>query len=252
MRNLTFQTFIAASFGGVLLLCITFFVPPAALADDAAPDTRPATRPANPGPRGLGTFAQLKPEIVLQGIRLQLDSLKLTDDQKNKIDALFAKAKDDFAAMDEQLKDLQMRERMQKVTERLTQLKTEVAALLDPQQKDQLEKLFPANRRPGAGGQGDLLQRFTKAAEQLDLSADQKAKIDKIVADFKAKMDDFRAQIQDGAIAPQEMAGKIMPLVNDTRQQILDILTPEQRDKLHELMPPPPAARSGIATQAVN
>jgi Spy/CpxP family protein refolding chaperone len=91
---------------------------------------------------------------MLDRARQLLDDLKLSDEQKQKADAILQKAKEDFRSMREQFeKDgTEARERMQKIGERMRQLREDVSNLLTDEQRKQFEdKLQEARGRVGGG-----------------------------------------------------------------------------------------------------
>ena len=85
----------------------------------------------------------------------------------------------------------------------------------------------------GAGGRGEmLLQRFKDAMADLNLTDDQKTKIDAILDKAKDDARDMMAQMQN--LQPQERQQKIRDLLMDLRQKIGDVLTDDQKQKLQE------------------
>jgi len=223
-------------------------------ADTAAPASPPATQP--------GARARLDPQTLLGRIRPHLDELNLTPDQKTKVDALFAKAGEDLkAAMAEGVTDVS--ERRQKVMQILGDLKEQVAAVLDADQKEKLQTILaairPAQSGAAAGGAaaggaapaggGAKLAQLGEALGQLDLSPEQKTKVLAVMEDLKTKVADLRIQAQAGAGAA-DIREKYKVIADEAKQKLTDLLTPDQQAKLHELMTAPPAKSTTEAQPA--
>jgi len=222
-----------------------------ALAADAPPTPptpAPETRP-NAAGNGAGAGALLERFVG------KLDSLNLTPDQKTKIDALVDKAKEDFKALQADSQNLEPREKLQKFGARFKQLKEDIAAVLDPSQKEQFEKLTPAaGQGGGAGagagaGAGNIVQRIKEAIDKLDLTPEQKPKVEAVLEDLKTKMADLRAQVQSGT-SRDEIRQKAQAIREESRAKLMEILTPEQQAKLHELMQPQGGAPGQAPSQS--
>lgn len=111
---------------------------------------------------------------------------------------------------------------------------------------------FAQGNGDGMGGGRKHMQKLEKAAERLNLTADQKAKIKALRDQFKtahqstfAEMKSLKAQIKaagkgtDQAKALREqMKAKmesLRPAQEQLHQQILAILTPEQRAQMEQM-----------------
>jgi Spy/CpxP family protein refolding chaperone len=104
-----------------------------------------------------------------------------------------------------------------------------VAAAQDAERPATPRRVRP---RPGSGA-GPLGRAI---AQLTDLTDEQKAKLDKLRADFRAKMADLRK-----AETPDRAA--IRKLIQEHRQAELAVLTDAQRKKVEELMPRPRRGR---------
>jgi protein CpxP len=87
-----------------------------------------------------------------------------------------------------------------------------------------------------------MLQRLS---EQVNLTNDQKAKILPLL---QAQADQLKALHDDTSLSDDEKHEKMRTIMQSTRKQIGDLLTPEQKEKLKEMRaahdkdnPPPPA-----------
>ncbi len=111
---------------------------------------------------------------------------------------------------------------------------------------------FAQGNGDGMGGGRKHMQKLEKAAERLNLTADQKAKIKALRDQFKtthqatfAEMKTLKAQIKaagkgtDQAKALREQMKTKMqslrPAQEQLHQQILAILTPEQRTQMEQM-----------------
>ena len=84
----------------------------------------------------------------------------------------------------------------------------------------------PAGQPPRAG--------FERMAEQLNLTADQKPKVQSIMDMQRQKMLDLRS---DTSLSQEDRQAKRKIVVEDTAQQMKAVLTPEQFDKWQKTSP---------------
>lgn len=77
-------------------------------------------------------------------------------------------------------------------------------------------------------------QRIEELIAQLDLSVDQKEKIQDIIAQGKKDFRDALPTLRDAT--PQERQQKIQEIIEGMRMEIGDILTPDQKEKLQDLI----------------
>ncbi|HXC02069.1 MAG TPA: Spy/CpxP family protein refolding chaperone [Opitutaceae bacterium] len=87
-----------------------------------------------------------------------------------------------------------------------------------------------------------------KLSEQVNLTDDQKAKILPL---YQAAADQMKALHEDASLSDDEKHEKMRDIMQSTRKQIGDLLTPEQKEKFksmhggahdHDNPPPPPPA----------
>ncbi len=88
--------------------------------------------------------------------------------------------------------------------------------------------------KPGQEGnrQGKRGEMMKKLMAQLDLSADQKTKIEKIQNAQKEAMQ----KLMTSSLSQEEKRSKMREAMQKTQKDIQQILTPEQRKKMAELM----------------
>ena len=84
----------------------------------------------------------------------------------------------------------------------------------------------PAGRPPGGG--------FERMAEQLNLTADQKTKVQSIMDTQRQKMLDLR---NDASLSPEDKQAKRKIVAEEMSQQMKAVLTPEQFDKWEKTSP---------------
>ncbi|NUN53801.1 MAG: Spy/CpxP family protein refolding chaperone, partial [Planctomycetaceae bacterium] len=72
----------------------------------------------------------------------------------------------------------------------------------------------------------------------LDLTEDQKAKVEALMADHRRKAEDLGAKARAGEMEPAAAREAMGRLRGELHEGILALLTPEQREKLPA--PPPP------------
>ncbi|HZS49697.1 MAG TPA: deiodinase-like protein [Bryobacterales bacterium] len=186
------------------------------------PASRPA-RPARPGAQAARPGALLDPAIILKRWRTVADGLGLSDDQKKKVDSILDDADKNAADMAGEIKDLPPRERIQKVGPFLRGVHDQIVELLDDGQKEQ----FQQKTAPGGP-----LMALRQNLQKLDLSDEQKQKVRDLMMEMQGKARDLR----ESAGNPDEMREKMQGLQEELRDRLKEILTPEQQQKLRDLM----------------
>jgi len=210
-------------------------------AADEPPKENPPARPERPGGgdqpgRGPGAQGGQRgqfgdPAAQLDRWKEAVGGLKLTDEQKPKVDAALATAKKGFD--DLKANPPEGRERftaMQKIT---TDLRTSVLAVLTDDQKKELEAKMPQRGgfggRGGAGG-GGMLTYMKQNLEQLGLSDEQKPKVEAAFKDAQEKLDAVMKEAQAGGDRAA-IREKMTPITADLQKKLEEILTPEQKEK---------------------
>jgi Spy/CpxP family protein refolding chaperone len=80
------------------------------------------------------------------------------------------------------------------------------------------------------------LQHLQENLNKLDLSEDQKAKIAELLKSTKQQMEDIRNQVQAKTLERPAARDKVTAILADQREKMMNILTPEQQQKIKELM----------------
>lgn len=86
--------------------------------------------------------------------------------------------------------------------------------------------------KAGRRGQRENMRGMGRMMKDLNLTAEQQAKIKTIQDAQKAKVQPIR---ENASLTPEQKKEQMRPIVKDTMKQILEILTPEQKAKLQEL-----------------
>lgn len=172
-----------------------------------------AERPDGPPPNS--------PSAALERLKARLGEIGLTAEQKAKVEKLIAETAEEVKAAEKKLQ------------ESMQAFRKDLEGILDEQQ---LKKLGELTRPPGPGGGGtQMLQRLRDSMEKLDLTAEQKEKIKTTFDGLREKARDLMENHRD---KPEEMRAALRELFEDARVKAGEILTPEQKAKLKELMPP--------------
>lgn len=190
-----------------------------------------ATRPAR-GPEQGQSFPR---------IRMILEDLKLSDDQKKKIEEVFTNAGENMRVLGPELRDLTQQQRMEKYREVINGLRDDIAEQLNADQKTKFNQAMQNVQRPTAlggpttqpgaaqsTGPTQLMMRMRSRLEQLGLNDEQKQKVKKVLEDGAQK---FKQLMASGERGSQEMREKAREIFEGTRDSLKEILTPEQFEK---------------------
>ena len=222
------------AFATTLATTLIFGIPHAAIADTT---TRPAAS-ATPA-----TGMRPGPAYIIQRFKRAVTQLDLTDDEKPKIDAVFAQANQKGLDLSQTLADADPQDRFQMLTGFFKQIHKDLAAVLTDDQMQTLDQKVgpgpaqqngsqqnasqsptsqPTARRANALGGG--LQYVQRALDKLDLSDDQKQQVKDLLADTQKKLADIRNNAAAGADVQQDL----QQARKDMRQKLQTILTPDQ------------------------
>jgi Spy/CpxP family protein refolding chaperone len=187
--------------------------------------------------------------MMLDRAREAVDLLRLTPEQKAKVDTIFKEARAELEQMKSQLESMEMRDRLAEVREFFDGVRADLALVLTPEQRQQIEQRFERIRNAVAAGPdggagpggamppGMLAERLRDAIPKLKLSDEQARKVKELFDDIRPRGEALRQQVEMGDAAARE---KMRELGQETRTKIREILTPEQQEKLRELMTQPP------------
>lgn len=221
------------------LLAVSFF--PSTSRAQAQPGDRPE-RGERQGQRQGQRGGQM-----IDRLHEMVTGLKLTDEQKPKIEEIFTKAREDARKLMEESRDMEPQERGQKMREFNTALQDEIKSVLDDAQKKEFDQKL-SEMRPGRGqgqgagpgggqgqgqGVGQLGRRFRDAMAKIELTEEQKPKVDAILTDLDKKVTAMREETQGDVQAMREK-GRL--IAQDTTEQLRAVLTPEQQEKLRDEM----------------
>ncbi|MDB5323413.1 MAG: hypothetical protein JWN40_5044 [Phycisphaerales bacterium] len=189
--------------------------------------------PAGAGPGGPGAPGAGRGAFMAQRMKDVTATLGLSDEQSKKVDAAVAdlqkKAEDIRAAGPDREKIMALRE------DGLKQMK----AILTEEQFTKFEEAMrqpPAGAGGPAGGRvGALVQRFQDATKDLNLTEDQKPKVQAALADARKKFAALAPSVQGGQPSP-DVREKFRTAMEDLRTELMTVLTPEQQEKFRASM----------------
>jgi len=197
------------------------------------------TRPA--GPMGPGN--------LIEQVHKILSELNLSDDQNTKINAILTQAQADANQIRQQETDPQ--QRRDKMLDLMDGTKDKIEAELSADQKAEFETKLDDLRKVGAQMMTKRLEQLRKAVGELDLDADQKTKVDALMSDVSQKLEAMK-DVKN----MRDRMQQFQQIMQNTREQMQTILTPDQLQSLREKMeqqpgnnPPAPAATPPATTQ---
>lgn len=214
------------------------WVPAARAADEPASEPPKTEQPGNGQPK-----AGPKPEqppadrpvgqriaaAMLERFHAAVGEVKLTDEQKAQVEAAFEKATKELTALAADAAG-EGRERFQKFTQVVTDLREAVRGLLTEEQRKELESKIPPGGLSAGGGR--LLALLRQRLDGLTLTDEQKAKVD---AAFKEAQDRIEAIRKDAAGDLQAIREKVQPVYEELQKKVQELLTPAQKEKMDKL-----------------
>jgi len=158
--------------------------------------------------------------------------LNLTADQQTKLKQLMEadRAKMKALHQDQSLTAEQKKQQSQALRETM---KNDMNSVLTPEQQ---QKLASMHERHGAGGPMGMAKEHDRMASRLNLTADQKTKMQSIMESNHQQMKAIEA---DQSLSQQDKQAKIKQLHESMQSQVNAILTPDQQQKfaqMHEHM----------------
>ena len=203
-----------------------------ARADDAKPTDAPKEKPAATADNVNG---------LVDNFKARMEGLNLTDDQKAKVAEILKGSKEELAAAKGDAP--KMRQLMQGLREK-------VGAILTDEQKAKMQTA----RQGAATGNvriGAFVDNLQANIDKLELSSDQKEKVNPVVAEIRKSFDELRGQFKDGSDR-EKLREKFTAFTTESTDKLKAVLTPEQAEKLKGLMEQGrkdrPAARKEGAT----
>jgi Spy/CpxP family protein refolding chaperone len=186
-------------------------------ADSTTPATQPDEQRAVP-PGELTT--------LIDRLREQLSTMKLSDDQQQKIDAAISKAEQSLKLLDQELQNATQSQRADRIRQIFNDLRDQIRSVLSPEQQEQLRTII----KTSAAGR---LQRLREGLAQLDLTSEQKQKLDSLLKQAREQMEEARKSVGS---AGQDSVEKIRASGAEVREKLAEILTDEQRLQLRDFI----------------
>lgn len=157
-----------------------------------------------------------------------LRELGLTDAQTQQIRSIVEK----YRASVREVKESNASQEDKKARIATLRSKAEVAieGVLTPEQREKVKQKRLMNRLLNPTNQ--MNEGTMRAFEQLNLTEDQKARIKTLQDALKVKVQEIRANT---SLTDAQKNTQIAELRKQTRENILNILTPEQKQKLQEM-----------------
>jgi Spy/CpxP family protein refolding chaperone len=172
------------------------------------------------GGRGGGGMRGGMPSYMLLGQESVQKELKFTDEQKQQVDQLVSKMREEMQG----LQDAEPAEREQKMREMSEKGDKAVKKILQPEQAKRLREIT-------LQVQGPMALANPKVADELQLTDDQKAKIKDIQEDMSKEV---RA-LREGGAGRQEMQRKTTELRKQAGDKIQGLLSADQKSKWKEM-----------------
>lgn len=170
---------------------------------------------------GIGTLVN-RPDVQTE--------LKITDDQKKKLEAISQKARDDRRAMMEEMRGGggDREAMMEKMRTMQTAQEKAIGEVLTAEQKKRVSELAVQM----AGSRYAMTPEGEKA---LGITADQKSKLQELQRKQMEAMQGLFERMRNGEVQREEMQSTMEKATKVMDEEIAKILTAEQKTKLDEL-----------------
>lgn len=198
--------------GSILALAIAIVVLIASIVI-AAPQMRGGDHRQGPGQRPM-MFERM------------CDELNLTAEQKEKVQAIFQDQMKQMEAIRQS--NATEEEKRAKAEELRTQTQTQILAVLTPEQQKKAKELW-AKMDKDRDGRPDGMEMIL---EKLNLTPEQKQQIETIQADCRKQV---QAVMSDSTLDQATKAEKVAEIRKGTHEQVMAVLTPEQKQQLEQL-----------------
>jgi Spy/CpxP family protein refolding chaperone len=206
-------------------------------------------RPRDAQRDGLGRDAQGRSERgpagergqmrgPVQGMMQAIRDLDLSDDQRQAVRAIMEDARGELRQLADDTVNLDPAARAQTMQAAFAQVRKDIEAELTAEQLSKFTQSMTeferANQRRNQPGQGQIDERLREALGELNLTDEQKIRVDQTLADTRAKVEALRADVQQ--TDPQVLREQARTIMQETREKIAEILTAEQRAQMLEKM----------------
>jgi Spy/CpxP family protein refolding chaperone len=202
-------------------LCLIALLVGAPTFSRAADSAAPATQPGEDRP-----LPQADPDMLLQRLREQLSTMKLTDDQQQKVEDVLNKAEQSLKLLDQELQNATQGQRAGRVRDILSGVREQIRSLLTPGQQQELRSKITSGAR-------NRLQRLREGLAKIGLSDDQKQKIQSLLDSAQSELEQGR---KAAGASTQDAAEKLRAAGAELREKLAQILTDEQREQLRDFM----------------
>jgi Spy/CpxP family protein refolding chaperone len=172
------------------------------------------------------------------GHEMVMKDLNLTPDQKARLKTIHQEQRKEMEALksNTSLTDAQKKEQRKALHDKY---RSQFESVLTPAQKAEMEKKkadwkAEGKHKEGKGKEGRAFkggQRHDAAgiAKDLNLSADQKQKMQSLRTDFKSKAEALR---NDKSLTAEQKKAKMQELKEQQKEQMKSVLTKEQQEKV--------------------
>lgn len=161
-----------------------------------------------------------------------IEDLRLSDDAERRLDDAFDKTRAKAQQFRDEIEDLTSEERRQRFRDIGDNLRREINDILTPEQKKELRENVGDAVEP-VPPPGEFFERIREFLAELRLDDEQRAKIRELFDQTRSELDALREGLRAGDRSARNEAGEIL---RDARERLNDLLTPEQEERLRDLM----------------
>jgi F0F1-type ATP synthase membrane subunit b/b' len=157
------------------------------------------------------------PTAFVDKFKATVDALKLSDESRRKADAFFEAARKELT----NLNTTDAAELKKKAHETIERLRKDVGELLTTEQKLEIQKKLQGF------GMGLMIDKIKQQIGNVEpkLTDEQKKQVEDLLDDTKHKLEELRAEAQNGA---KDSGAKAAAVLKEMKVKLYKILSPEQ------------------------
>ena len=217
----------------IAALAVLWSIVPLRAAPAPATGPAPAPAPATAAASARAPAPKAETQALIERARRPLEQVELSERQKAQVEKILRQAGAELEGMRQKLESMTPRGRAEQMREFFQGLRAEIAFVLTPEQREAMRQRLEPMRDLSLPPPGALAERIFAALPELNLSGEQAQRLKTFFEDLRPRVDALRQQMAAGEADARERA---VELAQEVRDELMEILSPEQQQKLRRLL----------------